>query len=595
MRHLLFVVVLLSAACGSAPEVVATGDLVQWQPVTLTFAGPEVTEDGDPNPFLDYRLTVTFRKADTGTELVVPGFYAADGDAGETSAKAGNKWRVRFMPAQPGEWTWTASFRSGEGVALTDYDTAGVAGELDGATGTLMIGAASPTAPGFYGKGQLRYVGGHYLQFADGSYFLKGGADSPENFLGYYEFDDTFDTAQHERVETDTGKFLHEYAPHAGDWKAGDPTWQGGKGKNIIGALNYLAAQGMNSVYFLTYNVDGGDGKDTWMWTAPDVRDRFDVSKLDQWEVVFRHMSRLGLMLHVITHETENDEELGGGPDLNDVRRLYLRELVARFAHHPAVMWNLGEENDMPDPDRKEIAAYIRALDPYDHPITVHTHNRRALTSYNGILGDPNFEATSIQGEMAAANNEAIELRRRSAEAGRPWAIFHDEQTSADTGVMPDADDPTHDAPRKGELWGNLMGGGSGVEWYFGYKYDHMDLNAEDWRSRQTMWDQTRYALEFFQTHLPFAEMAPDNGLASTEGTFVLAKTGEVYAVYLPNGGTTRLELGEGEYTVGWYNPREGGALQTGSVETVAGPGQKSLGAPATDRDRDWAVLVKKR
>ncbi|MEZ5361132.1 MAG: DUF4038 domain-containing protein [Bryobacterales bacterium] len=441
----------------------------------------------------------------------------------------------------------------------------------------------------------FRYVNKPYLQFADGSYFLKGGADSPENFLGYFEFDDTFDTAQHDKVDTDTGKFLHEYQPHATDWKPGDPTWQGGKGNNIIGALNYLAAQGMNSVYFLTYNIDGGDGKDTWMWTTPEVRDRFDVSKLDQWEVVFRHMSELGLMLHVITHETENDEVLGGGPGLNDERKLYLRELVARFAHHPAVMWNLGEENDMPDVDRKQIAAYIRGLDPYDHPITVHTHNRKALTSYDGILGDPNFEATSIQGEMADANAETIELRRRTAEAGRPWAIFHDEQTPANTGVMPDADDPTHDGPRKGELWGNLMGGGSGVEWYFGYKYDHMDLNAEDWRSRQIMWDQTRHALEFFQTHLPFTEMAADNALASAEGAFVLAKPSEAYAVYLPDGGTTNLEIGEGDYTIGWYDPRNGGALQVGSVASVTGPGKKALGNAPGERDQDWAVLVKKR
>jgi len=41
----------------------------------------------------------------------------------------------------------------------------------------------------------------------------------------------------------------------------------------------------VNSVSFLTYNVDGGDGRDTWMWTAPDERWRFDVSKLEQWEI----------------------------------------------------------------------------------------------------------------------------------------------------------------------------------------------------------------------------------------------------------------------------------------------------------------------
>ena len=586
---------LLLAACGANKEARVSGDAVQWRPLTLSFQGPATSEDATPNPFTDFRLTVKFTHASTGAAIEVPGFYAADGDAAETSATAGAVWSVRFAAPEPGDWSYLASFRTGPNVALSADAEAGKPAAFDGAAGVVAIAPAPSDAPGYYAKGMLRYAGGHYLRFADGTHFLKGGADSPENFLGYFEFDGTRDTRTHPRVNTDTGMFLHEYAPHAGDWKAGDPTWQGGKGKNIVGALNYLAAQGMNSVYFLTYNVDGGDGGDTWMWTDADVRDRFDVSKLEQWEIVFRHMSRLGIMLHVITHETENDEELGGGPDLNDVRKLYLRELIARFAHHPAVMWNLGEENDMPDADRKQIAAYMRGLDPYDHPITVHTHNKVALTSYDGILGDPNFEATSIQGLMEATNAEALELRRRSAEAGRPWAIFHDEQTPASTGVKPDADDPDHDVPRKHQLWGNLMGGGSGVEWYFGYEYDHMDLNAEDWRSRQFMWDQTRHALEFFQRHLPFWEMKPANELATAKDSYTLAKPGEVYAVYLREGGTTRLELADGEYTIGWYDPRQGGALQVGSVETVAGPGSKPLGAPPSEPKRDWTVLVKRR
>ena len=146
----------------------------------------------------------------------------------------------------------------------------------------------------------------------------------------------------------------------------------------------------MNSVYFLTYNLDGGDGKDVWMWTTPEVRDRFDCSKLAQWEIVFSHMTARGLMLHVITQETENDRALGGGPGLNPERMLYYRELIARFAHQPAIVWNLGEENNTPDEDRKAIAGYIRAVDPYDHPIAVHSHANRAREDYAGILGvDP--------------------------------------------------------------------------------------------------------------------------------------------------------------------------------------------------------------
>ncbi len=592
--------IVLALAVSSAAPRVEPSQAVRWQPVTITFDGPEAAEGGTPNPFRDYRMSVEFRHEASGYEAAATGFFAADGNAAESSAKSGNKWRARFTPPKAGRWRWSASFRTGGNVSLSSAASPGEPAAFDGESGSFDVADAPRNAPGFSAKGFLRHVGGHYLRFQNGEYFLKGGADSPENFLGYFEFDDTFDTATHEGVATDTKTFLHKYEPHARDWKPGDPTWKGGKGKNIIGALNYLASKGMNSVYFLTYNIDGGDGKETWMWSGPDVRDRFDVSKLAQWEIVFSHMERLGIMMHVITQETENDEVLGGGPGLNDVRKLYLRELVARFSHHLAVIWNLGEENDTPRRDRLDISRYIRSIDPNDHPVTVHTHNRRSRRSYTGILGTEEFQATSIQGRMEDSNSETIALRRRSAASGRPWAIFHDEQTPSSVGVMPDAEDPLHDKPRKQALWGNLMGGGSGVEWYFGYAYDHMDLNCEDWRSRDAMWDQTRFALEFFQKHVPFWEMWAANDLSDNEGAYVFAKEGEIYVVYLPEGNRTRLTLAAGEYTLQWYDPRHGGPLHSGKTKTlkVGVASMRNEGSvqisPPHHPGKDWVALIKK-
>jgi hypothetical protein len=265
---------------------------------------------------------------------------------------------------------------------------------------------------------------------------------------------------------------------------------------------------------------------------------------------------------------------------------------VARFGHHLAVVWNLGEENNTPDADRKEIARYIRALDVYRHPITVHTHAKKALTFYDGILGDPFFAATSIQSSMDRYNNEAIVLRRLSAQAGRKWAIFGDEQNPAGAGVVPDEDDPNHDEPRKNALWGNLMGGGSGVEWYFGHKFPHMDINCEDWRSRDRMWDQTRRALDFFHRYLPFTKMLPDNELTSNPKCYCFAKVDEVYSLYLPDGGNADLKIGVGTYDVHWYDPRAGGDLQQGSIRQVHGPGSRSVGNPPSASHQDWAVLV---
>jgi hypothetical protein len=595
-RLLIAVVTLLcSLSCADRTGNV-TGELKIWHKVTLTFRGPSTGEDATPNPFRDYRLNVTFSHGESGARYVAPGYYAADGNAAETSAKTGNRWRVHFVPDREGAWRYHASFRTGTDVAMSLDDQAGSATAFDGASGVFMIAPSDKQPPDFRAKGLLRYVDEHHLRHAGtGEYFLKGGADSPENFLAYADFDDTWDADADSGSYREVGIFLHEYAPHVPDWQPGDPTWKGGKGKGIIGALNYLASKGMNSVYFLTYNLDGGDGRDTWMWTSPDVRDRYDASKLDQWEIVFDHMDRLGIMLHVVTQETENDRALGGGPGLNPIRRLYYRELVARFGHHLAVMWNLGEENNTSDADRKEIARYIRALDAYAHPITVHTHNNKAPEFYDGLLGDPFFEATSIQSHMERYNADAMALRERSAKAGRKWAIFGDEQAPASHGVLPDQFDPDHDGPRTQALWGNLMGGGSGVEWYFGHKFPHMDINCEDWRSRDRMWDQTRHALEFFRRHLPFWEMAPDNSPATGKDVRVLGKPGQTYAVYLTKGGAANLTLPDGAYEVRWYNPRTGGALATGSVSTVQGGKRVSLGAPPSDPNKDWAALVTRK
>ncbi|HLB74796.1 MAG TPA: DUF5060 domain-containing protein, partial [Sedimentisphaerales bacterium] len=91
--------------------VAFSGELRKWHNITITFDGPQTSEDAEPNPFLDYRLNVTFSKGDK--RHVVPGYYAADGKTAETSATSGNKWRVHFVPDEEGEWLYSASFRKG--------------------------------------------------------------------------------------------------------------------------------------------------------------------------------------------------------------------------------------------------------------------------------------------------------------------------------------------------------------------------------------------------------------------------------------------------------------------------------------------------
>ena len=108
------------------------------------------------------------------------------------------------------------------------------------------------------------------------------------------------------------------------------------------------------------------------------------------------------------------------------------------------------------------------------------------------------------------------------------------------------------------------------------------------------MWNQTRYALTFFQTYLPFWDMVPANRLTSTEDDYCFAKQGKIYAIYLKHGGSTELDLGTntGPFKVQWYSPRAGGELVHGTVTQISGPGRVSIGTSRVDPDKDWAVLV---
>jgi hypothetical protein len=596
LRRLLFkaalfaLLVQFAAAHASSGNIEISGELKKWHTITLTFDGPDTNEQAIPNPFLDYRLCVTFTNADKSN--IVEGFYAADGNAAQSSATAGNKWRVNFLPDKTGTWSWKVSFRTGPDIALSNEPKFGAAGPLDGLTGSFRIADTDKHSPDNRARGLLRYVGKHYLQFAEtGEYFLKAGADSPENFLGYADFDNTYDTGARKGLgEGADVEFIHTYFPHADDWKQGDPAWKNGKGKNIIGALNYLASKGVNSVYFLTYNIDGGDGKDVWPWTDPNEKLRFDCSKLDQWEIVFSYMDKLGIMLHVVTQETENDQGLDKG-ELGEQRKLYYRELIARFAHHQALVWNLGEENTNTPQQRRDFATFIRGLDPYDHPIVVHTFPGQYEKVYMPLLNFADFEGASLQmGDVNRAHIETLKWVKLS-DSGRKWFVCVDEIGPADTGVMPDAVDPWHDKPRKYALWGNLMAGGAGCEWYFGYKFPNNDRNCEDFRSRELMWDLTRYAVEFFRGYLPFSEMTPNDRLV-TNG-WCLAKEGDVYCVYLPRGGTANIKISDGRYLVEWFNPRKGGVLRMGSIQELTGPAEVPLGEPPQDPGEDWIVLIR--
>ena len=129
----------------------------------------------------------------------------------------------------------------------------------------VCVGLAEPSAPGFLAHWttplRRRATTSATRTGPTGS---KGGADSPENFLGYAGFDDIGEPARRRGTRAGLTDGLHEYAPHIADWNRGrDPGLGRRSGvAGVIGALNYLASEGVNSIYFLPCNLEGDGSRD---------------------------------------------------------------------------------------------------------------------------------------------------------------------------------------------------------------------------------------------------------------------------------------------------------------------------------------------
>ncbi|MFD2587105.1 DUF5060 domain-containing protein [Croceitalea marina] len=589
----------------SAKKPTIDGELKKWHKVTLTFEGPFTSEKEEYNPFMNYRFNVTFSHKSSGKVYKIPGYFAADGNAGETSGTEGNKWRVHFSPDEIGEWTYNVDFRKGNWVAISDKKNTGASGKyMDGSKGTFSIENTDKKGNDFRAKGRLNYVGERYLQFAEtGEYFLKQGPDAPENFLSYKDFDGTFHNDGHR------DNFIKSWTPHLQDWKEGDPTWKKGKGKAMIGALNYLASEGLNSVSFLTNNIEGDD-QNVFPYIDYDTYDRIDVSKMDQWEIVFSHAQKLGLFLHFKTLEVENQGLLdNGGVGANS--KLYYRELIARFGHHLALNWNLCEENgewipNHPTPpqdteQRLAMTHYFKKHDPYHHHLVIHNG-----VMYDDLLGpDSGLTGPSIQthtSDFRTVHKEVLHWLDASEKAGFQWAAAVDEPGDAQHSLLPDDEDPDHDVARRNALWGTLMAGGWGNEWYFGYKHPNSDITCEDYRSRDLFWDQAVNAIRFFKENkIPFWQMVNKNALVGNSDDnnklYCMAKENEVYLVYLNTEPTATLDLSSasGKFTIYWHNPKLGGKLQKSKVKEVNGGQEVALGKPPKSNQKDWVILIQKK
>ncbi|WP_165441802.1 DUF5060 domain-containing protein [Rubinisphaera italica] len=602
------------------PEMQIEGICEPWRKITFQFAGPTCTEmSEEPNPFLDYRLTMTFQHAPSGKTYRVPGHFAADGKAGETSAKEGSIWRTYFSPDQSGLWTWAIEFVEGQDVAIDLKSSGKRVVPYNGWKGQFEVSSISKQAPLAYQRGRLvhtdsRYL--HYLQHRE--IYIKMGPDSPETYLASPDFDDTISRSKKGPLLT--------WKPHEQDWRTGDPVWKDNRGKGLIGSLNYLNAVGCNVISFLTYNA-GGDGDNVWPYVSRDENFHFDCSKLDQWGIVFDHAQNQNLLLHIKFQETENDDNRHGGkrdikptPTALDAgetdreRKVYLRELVSRFGSLLALEWNLGEENTQTFEQQLAMAEYLAEIDPYDHPIVLHTYPNEQDKAYDPFLKvDSPLTGLSLQNSWSSVYDRTLYWVEKSQKYHKHWVICNDEQGPASLGVPPDPDYDGFDGIaqdngngydlndiRSETLWGNLMAGGAGVQYYFGYKLAENDLVCDDFRSRAMSWKYGQVALQILKdSKFPLADSLPNDSLlnGNSKRDHCLTASGQLWLIYLSRK-SPEVELNlpdkKSSYEEIWFDPLNGEQLP---IQNTSASEDKpfALVKPKEKSDQDWVVLVRLR
>lgn len=211
---------------------------------------------------------------------------------------------------------------------------------------------------------------------------------------------------------------------------------------------------------------------------------------------MFDHAEKQGIALNIKFQETDDDttfqESAGEDHRMSEQRKIFYREMVARFGHYLGVTWNLGR--DVLHPEYIKLRSeYIRKIDPYNNPILVQATEPAGMLS--SLLGVETVEGVSLHSSNEDIQSETLKWLQRSAAKGRKWVVSADQQADVNEGVKPDSNS-NFDVIREQALYGNLMAGGYGAQYFFDLSFGDSDLDAESFKSRTNVWKQSKYVRE---------------------------------------------------------------------------------------------------
>jgi hypothetical protein len=532
-------------AFSQSTETVEAYDFVE---ITLNVTSPDAK-----NPFTDVVVEGQFGKAGDSQRLPVGGFCdSADGSV----------FRIRFMPAVPGDYAYSVTYRQG-GYEMRHTGTFRAS---DGRRrGPLRVDPKYPWHFIWEGTGE------HYFFNGTTAFWLMGWRD--------------------ERVINYSIERLHQLKVNR-------------MRVLLSGAANiFWGEQVMPGENFTMYLRP-------WIAQAPESIShpgidytRFNIPYWQKWERMLRFARDRDIIISAILDISTHQAQPAAGSE--DERR-YIRYAAARLSPFSNLTYDLGDDLDSFRDEKwaHQTGTLLMNWDPYRHLATSHPVHRE-----NQDRASDWFGFTSIQNWSRQQHALMLEERQIQMKTGRIIPQTNEEYgyedhyphwapappgDSAETLrqmaweiAMAGAYGTAGESARRGtNVWPDTGGG-----WINGRGDDTM-----------VMLKGYEHMVDFF-TSFEWWKTEPHDELVNN-GAYCLAEPGEIYAVYLPIRplcgnrehfgyeaacGDVTIRLEPGVYDAKWFSAFTGEIVP---LPPVQGP---AWTIPRASGWLDWALLLQRR
>jgi len=490
------------------------------------------------NPFLDATVTGSFSRADGTDRKSVEGFCdSADGSL----------FRIRFMPASPGDYTYSATYRQGASEAT---NTGAFKASASHRKGPIRVDPKYPWHFIWEGTGE------HYYFNGTTAFWLMGWRD--ERIIN-----NCIDRLRGLKINR-----LRVLLSGAANILWGEPVMTG---ENFTLMLR------------------------PWMAEAPKSFDnpkldfaRFNLPYWQKWERMLRYARDRDVIISAILEISTHKAQPPAGSE--DERR-YIRYAVARLSAFSNVTWDLGDDLDSFRDENwtHETGTLLVGWDSYKHLATSHPAHRGPQDRASDWFG-----FTSIQDWSRSQHSLMLEERQIQIKTGRIIPQANEEYGYEDhyPHWAPKPDGDSTESLRRC-AWEIAMAGA------YGTAGETARRGVNIWPDTGGGWingrgDDTMIMLKGYEhmvdffTSFEWWKTEPYDELVNN-GAYCLARPGEIYAVYLPKEGTVTVKLEPGAYEAAWFSAFTGEKIP---LPLIHGPEWTSPKSPGW---LDWAILIKRQ